>query len=72
MPSTFVCSHCGVAGIVHFDRGAIQTEYSYDDWSRRCAYPDADGLAACPNLRETLQRLLIQAARRPNGRSKQL
>jgi hypothetical protein len=70
MRTPLVCPDCGTPISVDLDREGIQVEYDIDEWTRRCAHPDAGGPTMCPALHRRLRLLLEQERGARNGRLK--
>jgi hypothetical protein len=47
MRTPLVCPDCGTPISVDLEREGIQVEYDIDEWTRRCAHPDAGGPQRC-------------------------
>jgi len=59
MPTTVACCRCGISTVVELEQIPITIEYDHAEWERKCASPDAGGIALCANMRVLLEGLNI-------------
>ncbi len=69
MPTMLICPICGVAGSVRFKGNAIEIDYDFDQWGRKCAHPGAPSMTSCPGMR-TIMQLIVSQVRQPDDDAK--